>query len=264
MCGRLAGKVALITGGGTGIGSSIARRFASNGASIIIMGRRSEHLQKIAKETDGLAMQGDVQKSEDLYTAVSEAVKKFGGLDIVVANAGISIKSDVANVKDDDWQKVIDINLTGVMRTARAALPVLIDRGGGSIVNVSSVAGLFGYAGGAPYIASKTAVLGLTRSMAFDYGPHGIRVNTLCPGWTKTSMAEEDMLPLMKKKDISIEEAFLEVTRFLPLKRMAMPEEIASCAEFLASDDASFVTGTIMIADGGGSIVDVGALPFSI
>jgi NAD(P)-dependent dehydrogenase (short-subunit alcohol dehydrogenase family) len=172
------------------------------------------------------------------------------------------MEGDVASMQDDNWQKAMDINLTGVMRTARTAVPALVKRGGGAIVNVSSVAGFMGIPEGAAYAASKAAVLGLTRSMAFDYGPKGIRVNTLCPGWVTTPMSDEEMAALARERNISVPEAVHEVTKYLPLKRMATPEEIAPCAEFLASDDASFVTGAVLVADGGGSIVDVGTLAF--
>lgn len=258
----LEGKVALITGGGTGIGAAIARRFANSGASVVVTGRRSGPIEHVAKEIGGIAVSGDVTDSEHLSQAVGKAVENFGGLDIVVANAGISAMGDVGSLNEAHWQRALEINVTGVMRTAGAALPALIERGGGSIVNISSVAGLMGGPYAAGYCTSKSAILGLTKSMAIDYGPHGIRVNTLCPGWTKTPMSEEEMAILAEERGVSVAEAINLVTRHLPLKRMAEPEEIAACAQFLASDDASFVTGTVLVADGGGCAVDVGTLAF--
>ena len=256
------GKAVLITGGGTGLGAAIARRFSKNGASVIITGRREGPINSIAKEIGGLAVVGDVMDSDHLMQVQEKAVKEFGGLDIVIANAGVISTADVASVEDQDWQQLIDINLTGVMKTARAALPALIRKGGGAIVNISSVAGLMGVDNAAGYCATKSALLGLTRSMAVDYGPKGIRVNTLCPGWFKSEMSDMEMEELAKEKGITVEEAINRATQYLPLKRMADTDEIVDCVEFLASNKSSFVTGTFLIADGGGSIVDVGMLGF--
>ena len=255
------GKVALITGGGTGLGAAIARRFSNSGASIVVTGRRKGPIQAVAKEIGGLAVAGDVTDSVHLNEAVNLAVKEFGGLDIVIANAGVMSSADVASVKEGDWQQMIDVNLTGVMLTVKAALPAMINKGG-TVVNVSSVAGMMGVNGAAGYSATKAALLGLTRSMAMDYGRHRIRVNTLCPGWFLSEMSQMEMEELARKKEISVSEAIDLVTQYLPLKRMADPDEIAACVEFLASDNSSFVTGTVLIADGGSSIVDVGMLGF--
>lgn len=256
------GKTALITGGGTGLGAAIAKRFSNNGASVIVTGRREGPINAIAEETGGKAIAGDVTDSEHLAQVIQTAVEEFGGLDIVIANAGVMSMADVASIEDHDWQQLIDINLTGVMKTARAAIPALIDNGGGSIVNISSVAGLMGVNEAAGYCTTKSALLGLTRSMAVDYGPKGIRVNTLCPGWFQSEMSDMEMEELAKEKGITVEEAVNLVTQYLPLKRMAETDEIVDCVEFLASKKSSFVTGTILIADGGGSIVDVGMLGF--
>jgi len=263
MTDRLQGKVALITGGGTGIGAAMARRFSDSGASVVVSGRRAEPIQEVARDIDGLAVQADVRDRASLAEAVRLTVETFAGLDIVVANAGIIDDEEAEYISDDQWSTMIDINLTGVMRTAREALPFLKKRNGGAIVITASVAGLFGIPGSAGYCSAKTAVLGLTRSMAYDYGPFGIRVNALCPGWVRTPMSEMEMAALAESKGIEVEAAVRAVTRFLPLRRMAAPEEIAACAEFLASDDASFVTGAVLTADGGGSVVDAGTLAFA-
>jgi meso-butanediol dehydrogenase / (S,S)-butanediol dehydrogenase / diacetyl reductase len=258
----LLNKVALITGGGTGLGAAIAKRFSSNGADVVITGRRKNCLEKVAAETGAIVIPGDVTDKNHLSQVVETAVKTFGGLDIVIANAGIISGGDVISADVNDWQGIIDTNLTGAMLTAKAALPALIKKGGGAIVNISSVAGLMGVAEAAAYCTTKSALLGLTRSMAIDYGNHGIRVNSLCPGWFRSEMSDMEMAELAKEKRITIEEAIKRVTQYLPLKRMADPDEIASCVEFLASDMASYITGTILTADGGGSIVDVGMLGF--
>ncbi len=256
------GKVALITGGGSGLGAAVARRFANSGGSVVVTGRREGPIQAIAEETGGRAVTGDVMNKNHLSRAVETAVSEFGGLDMVIANAGIISGADVISVKENDWQQMLDINLTGVMNTAQAAIPALIERGGGSIVNISSVAGLMGVAEATGYCTTKSALLGLTRSLAIDYGQHAIRVNTLCPGWFLSEMSEMEMEELAKDKGISKAEAINRITQYLPLKRMADPDEIAACVEFLASDNSSFVTGTVLVADGGGAIVDVGMLGF--
>jgi NAD(P)-dependent dehydrogenase (short-subunit alcohol dehydrogenase family) len=183
-------------------------------------------------------------------------------LDIVVTCAGIIFSDEVLSAKDNEWQQMMDINLTGAMKVARAALPALLERGGGAIVNVSSVGGLAASPQSVSYGVSKAGMLALTRSMAYDYGPHNIRVNTLCPGWVRTPMSEHEMDFLAGQKGISRAEAFKLVTAHLPLRRAAEPEEIANCCLFLASDEASFVTGAVLVADGGGAIVDVGTLAF--
>jgi meso-butanediol dehydrogenase / (S,S)-butanediol dehydrogenase / diacetyl reductase len=258
----LSNKVALITGGGSGLGAAVAKRFSSNGAAVVITGRRENRLEKVAAETGAIVVSGDVTDKNHLSQAVETAVNTFGGLDIVIANAGIISETKVGSVDTNDWQEMINTNLTGVMLTAQAALPALIERGGGAIVNISSVAGLMGVADSAAYCTSKSALLGLTRSLAVDYGSYGIRVNTLCPGWFYSEMSDMEMAELARIKKITIKKAVDRVTQYLPLKRMADPDEIASCVEFLASDMASFITGTILTADGGGSIVDVGMLGF--
>jgi len=262
MNGTLKGKVALITGGGSGLGAAVARRFSKAGGSVVVTGRREGLLKAVAEETSGKAVTGSVMDKNHLSRAVETAVRKFGGLDMVIANAGIISGADVMSIKENDWQQMLDINLTGVMNTVQAAIPALINRGGGSIVNISSVAGIMGIAESTGYCTIKSALLGLTRSLAIDYGQHGIRANTLCPGWFSSEMSDMEMAELAAEKGISKAEAIDRVTQYLPLKRMADPDEIAACVEFLASDNASFVTGTVLVADGGGAIVDVGMLGF--
>jgi NAD(P)-dependent dehydrogenase (short-subunit alcohol dehydrogenase family) len=262
MPGRLADKVALITGGGTGIGAAIAHRFAAEGAAVLVTGRRPEPIKAVSEAIGGVAVAGDTNDNNHVATAVSTAVARFGGLDIVVTCAGIIFSDEVLSAKDNEWQQMMDINLTGAMKVARAALPALLERGGGAIVNVSSVGGLAASPQSVSYGVSKAGMLALTRSMAYDYGPHNIRVNTLCPGWVRTPMSEHEMDFLAGQKGISRAEAFKLVTAHLPLRRAAEPEEIANCCLFLASDEASFVTGAVLVADGGGAIVDVGTLAF--
>jgi NAD(P)-dependent dehydrogenase (short-subunit alcohol dehydrogenase family) len=259
---QLEGKVALVTGGGTGIGAATARRFVDEGARVAVTGRRPEPLERLAEEIGALAVVGDAAQAEDMGRAVACAVERFGGLDIVVTGAGGSGTPAVGKTSDDRWAAALDSNLTSAFVTCREALPALLSRGGGSIVIVASAAALAGPPGLAGYTAAKTGLIGLMRSLAVDYGPQGIRVNALCPAWVRTPMADEEMDRLGRARGIGRDDAYELATRLYPLRRAAGPEEIAACCLFLASPESSFVTGTVLIADGGGSAVDVGTLPF--
>jgi NAD(P)-dependent dehydrogenase (short-subunit alcohol dehydrogenase family) len=254
---RLEGKVAVITGGGTGIGAATARRFADEGAKVIVTGRRPEPLEDVARATGALAVAGDVAEADHATRAVAAAVEAFGGLDVLVANAGTGFGGAVAAVDDEHWTRTLDVNLTGAFRFARAGIPAMLERGGGSIVLVSSVSGLVSSTESAAYVTSKAAMLGLARSIAVDYGPSGIRANALCPGWVVTPMGDRAMGDLIEREHLSLEDAYVRATRQVPLRRPATAEEIAACCLFLASDESSIVTGTVLVADGGGLAVDV-------
>jgi meso-butanediol dehydrogenase / (S,S)-butanediol dehydrogenase / diacetyl reductase len=254
---RLEDRVAIVSGGGTGIGAATARLFASEGAKVVVTGRRAEPLEAVAAEIDGRAVAGDTANTEHVAGAVSTALRAFGGLDIVVANAGLGFGGAAADVDDERWGRTLDVNVTGAFRLIRAALPSLLERGRGSIVIVSSVSAMVSGTEGAAYQASKAALLGLTRSLAVDYGPSGIRANALLPGWVITEMGDRAMESLIGDAASSIEEAYGVVTRHTPLRRAATAEEMASCCLFLASDESSYVTGTTLVADGGGLAVDL-------
>jgi meso-butanediol dehydrogenase/(S,S)-butanediol dehydrogenase/diacetyl reductase len=254
---RLEGKVAIVSGGGTGIGAATARAFAREGAKVVVTGRRAEPLEVVAAEIDGLAVAGDTSDDDHVRAAVAEARDAFGGLDVVVANAGLGFGGAAADVDDERWQQTLDVNLTGAFRLARAAIPSLVERGGGSIVLVSSVSALVSGTDGAAYVTSKAAMLGLARSIAVDYGPNGIRANALCPGWVETPMGDGSMETLMTQHGISLGEAYRLVTQHTPLRRPATADEIAACCLFLASEESSIVTGTTLVADGGGLAVDL-------
>jgi meso-butanediol dehydrogenase / (S,S)-butanediol dehydrogenase / diacetyl reductase len=260
---RLEGKVAIVTGGGTGIGAAIARRFAAEGASVVVTGRRAEPIQEVAAETGGVAVAGDASDPAHVAHAVGVALDQFGGLDVVVANAGVGFGGGVGDVTDEHWRRTVEVNLTAPMLLVRAALPALIDRGAGSIVLVSSISAFVSPPDGAAYDASKSALLGLTRSLAVDYGPLGIRANAVCPGWVRTPMADQSMDELGATRGVHREEAYRIATENIPLRRAADPEEIGACCLFLASDDASFVTGAALVVDGGTTAVDPATLAFA-
>jgi len=254
---RLENKVAIVSGGGTGIGAATSRAFAREGAKVVVTGRRAEPLEAVAAEIDGRAVAGDTSDDDHVRAAVAAARDAFGGLDVVVANAGLGFGGAAADVDDERWQQTLDVNLTGAFRLARAAIPSLVERGGGSIVLVSSVSALVSGTDGAAYVTSKAAMLGLARSIAVDYGPSGIRANALCPGWVETPMGDGSMESLMTKHGISLGEAYRLVTQHIPLRRPATADEIAACCLFLTSDESSIVTGTTLVADGGGLAVDL-------
>jgi NAD(P)-dependent dehydrogenase (short-subunit alcohol dehydrogenase family) len=224
---------------------------------VVVTGRRPEPIEAVAVEIDGRAVPGDTSDDERVRDAVATAVGAFGGLDLVVANAGLGFGGATADVDDEHWQRTLDVNLTGAFRLARAAIPSLIERGGGSIVLVSSTAGLVSGMENAAYETSKAAMLGLARSIAVGYGPRGIRANALCPGWVETPSGDRSMEELVAERGISLGEAYRLVTQHIPLRRPATTEEIATCILFLASDESSMVTGTTLVADGGGLAVDL-------
>ena len=259
---RLEGKVALISGGGTGIGAATARLFAAEGAKVVVTGRRAEPIQAIAADVGGVAVSGDTSDPTHAGEAVAAAVGTFGGLDVVVANAGLGFGGAVGDVDDEHWQRTIDVNLTGPMVLTRAALPAMLERGRGSVVLVSSINGLVGTTDSAAYGTSKAGLLGLARSIAVDYGPRGIRANTLCPGWVVTPMADEEMDELGAAWGIGRQEAYDLATTDVPLRRPATAKEIASCCLFLASDESSIVTGAVLVADGGGLAVAMDSTAF--
>ncbi|MDP6375889.1 MAG: SDR family oxidoreductase [Pseudomonadales bacterium] len=260
MKGRLEGKSALITGGGTGIGAAIARRFTQSGARVVLTGRRTAQIESVASELNGIAVPGDTTNPGDCANAVAAALGAHGRLDILVANAGVMSLGSATTLEPDEWEETLRINVSGVMQICRAAIPAMTQARSGSIVTIGSVAGLSAMRDTTAYVTGKHALIGFTKTLAIDYGAAGIRANTLCPGWVRTPMSDEEMVELGKRLGVGPEEALARTVAPLPLGRMAEPFEIAACAEFLASDDAAFVTGIALVADGGGEVVDVGAI----
>lgn len=259
---RFSGKVALITGGGTGIGAATAKRFAAEGGKVVVMGRREAPLRAVADACGGHVVIGDTANLADLERAVAEASTCFGGLDVLVANAGIELFGSVETVELEAWRRVFEVNLEGAMLAARASIPAMRRRGGGAIVLMASVAALTGAPSYVSYLATKAGMLGLNRSLAYDYGPEGIRCNALCPGWVRTEMADRAIDDFAAMKGLPPEALHQAMVDVYPLRRMGTPQEIAAIVAFLASSDASFVTGAVLSADGGGGIVDVGTLQF--
>lgn len=243
---RLEHKVALITGAGSGIGRAMAFLFAQEGARVIVADRdRSGGGDTVAaihqRGGEALFVQGDVTREADAKRIVEAAVTAYGRLDILVNNAGVELGGTVVDVTEDDWDRLMAVNLRGVFLCSKYAIPAMQARGAGVILNIASTLGLVGGHDCAAYCASKGAVVALTRAMALDHAADGIRVNCLCPGPVDT--------PLLHR--FTSADELEEIRQTLPLGRLAMPEEIASAALYLVSDEASFVTGAIWTVDGG-------------
>lgn len=254
--------VVVITGGGTGIGAACARRFAGDGAQVVLIGRRREPLEQVAEEIGGCVLVGDAANEASWQGFIAAIHERFGGIDTLIANAGGLGMGRATDISAMAWEQAIHANLNTAFHSARACLPSLVERRG-SIVLVASIAALVAGPDVCGYTTAKHALLGLNRSLARDYGPQGVRVNAVCPGWVRTPMADEEMAPLMAHYGESLEQAYARVTADVPLRRPAEPEEIASVCHFLASRQASIITGAVLAADGGSTIVDVPTLAFA-
>lgn len=256
---RLGGKVALVTGGGTGIGAAVAARFRAEGAEVIVMGRRAEPLDAVSARTGAVAVTGDAADPMAVRRAVQTAIDRFGGLDVVVPNAGGGGRGDALSSDYDAWQAAIHSNLDSAYVTVRESLPQLLERAG-AIVIVSSLAAVAAGPDSVGYTTTKHALTGLTRSLARDFSPRGVRVNAVCPGWVRTDMADGAMRYIAHAHGTDIEGAYAIATTNVPLRRPATPEEVAAICLFLASSESSLITGTIVMADGGAHVVDIPTL----
>jgi NAD(P)-dependent dehydrogenase (short-subunit alcohol dehydrogenase family) len=248
---RLWGKTALITGGGTGIGRACALLFAREGASVAIGGRRKDPLDAVVGEIEAaggkaLALTCDVTDRASAEAAVSATTKQFGRLDVLVNNAGAVVVAALDQTSDEDWNRVLAVNLTGTFYVSRAALPALRKAGGGSIVNIGSILGLISRKQRAAYSAAKSGVAGLTRAMALDHAHENIRVNCICPSIIETELGLQSIAkapdPDGERKRRAAE---------IPLGRLGKPEDAAQMALYLASDESAWVTGTALPLDGG-------------
>jgi NAD(P)-dependent dehydrogenase (short-subunit alcohol dehydrogenase family) len=257
------GKVAFITGGGTGIGAAVARQFAAAGGQVVLMGRRREPLQEVAESIGALVVAGDAADAADVQAALAKAQQRFGGIDVLVANAGGHGVGELTATDDDAWRLATRLNLDTAFICARELMPTLIARRG-NIVVLSSLAGHFAGPGVVGYVTMKHALIGLTRSLARDYGRQGVRTNAVCPGWVRTAMADEQMQVLVQKYQLAdTDAAYALVARDVPLGRAAEPSEVADAVLYLASSRASMVNGTFLMVDGGASAVDLPTIAFA-
>jgi len=249
--GRLTGKAALVTGGGSGIGRASCVLFAREGARVAVADWRhdaAEETVTLIRTAGGeaLAMSGDVAIAADVERMVKQAVAQFGRLDVLMANAGQALVADVLETDEAEWDRVLGINLKGCFLCAKAALPHLIRAGGGSIILTASQLAFVGAERFAAYAASKGGALNLARAMALDYARHGVRVNALCPGAVETPLLLDQFADQAGPQG-----SLADLVALHPLGRLARPEEIANAALFLASDESSFVTGLALVVDGG-------------
>ena len=242
------GKIALITGGGTGIGRATALAFAREGAKVTLMGRRLEPLVVTAREVGGsaLVVTGDLSSAPDIDDAIRSTVARFGGLNVLVNNGAVLHAGTAESHTEQEWDETFNINVKGLWMLSRAVLPYMRNAGGGSIVNLSSVLGLVGARNRAAYAASKGAVTLLTKSMALDHAHENIRVNCICPG-----IVDTDLVAGFVKNSPHPEKARQERIALHPMGRFGTPDDIASCAVFLASDESKWITGAAIPVDGG-------------
>jgi meso-butanediol dehydrogenase / (S,S)-butanediol dehydrogenase / diacetyl reductase len=252
---------AIVTGGGTGIGAAIARRLVADGYGVCVTGRRREPLEALAAEIGALAVVADTGVWEDARKATEAARHAFGRLDLLVCNAGVSAGGTVEEQTPAGWDAVLRTNLTGAFLACRAALPELVQTKG-SIVTISSDAGLRAGPRSAAYCSAKAGLIMLTQCIALDYGPLGVRANCICPGWIRTPMADGEMDELGELKGTDGEGAYELASSRVPLRRPGTPEEIASAVSWLASEEAGFTTGAVLAIDGGNSVVDSSAMEF--
>jgi meso-butanediol dehydrogenase / (S,S)-butanediol dehydrogenase / diacetyl reductase len=235
---RLDGKAAIVTGGGSGIGRAICARFAAEGASVVVADLAGERAEEVAAEIGGRAVQADVTVAADVARMVAEA----GRVDVLVNNAGGGTADDLLEIDEETWDANVALNLKSAFLCSKAVLPGMIDRGAGVIVSIASVNGMAFFAN-EPYSAAKAGVINLTRSMAVRYGHHGIRAVAIAPGTIRT--------PIWQERVEKVPEIFERLVRWYPLARVGEPEDVAAAAAFLASDDASWITGEVLRVDGG-------------
>jgi len=249
--GRLDGKVAFVTGAGQGIGEAIALKLAQEGASVTIAEINADKGAKVAAAIlaaghKALFIKTDITQENDISSAAEQTITQFGGLDIVVNNAGKNFYFDPAQMTSSEWDDSMGLDLKSAWMCAKYAIPSMVKAGGGSIINIASVHARMTAPGMFPYAAAKAGMVGMTRSMALDLGKHNIRVNAVCPGWVRTELVDEWIARQPDPVD-----ALGAVQRVIALQRMAEPMEVANFVAFLASDEAQYFTGSELIIDGG-------------
>jgi NAD(P)-dependent dehydrogenase (short-subunit alcohol dehydrogenase family) len=245
---ELTSKVAVVTGGGTGLGEAAARALAEAGASVVLSGRRRENLEKVAADIrsnggQALPVVADVSRREDVESMTAEALRAYGKIDVLVNNAGINIVKPFLDLTEEEWDAVINTNLKGCFNCCQAIGKGMVEQGSGSIINMVSVFGLRGFMNLAPYVASKGAIVQFTKALAVEWGRHNVRVNAIAPSYIKTEMT---------KRDIESDERVLKFNLGkIPMRRGGEPHEIGGIVVFLASEASSFVTGETVAVDGG-------------
>jgi len=251
----------LITGGGTGIGAAVARSLTASGLRVAICGRRAEPLRAVAAETGALDVVCDISDGEQVGRLVESVLREFGRLDGLVLNAGVIAPGGVAELSAADFSAMVSVNLTGAFLVAKAALAHLLETRG-AIVSVASVAALRAASEMGGYAATKAGLAMLTQSLAVDHAHQGLRANVVCPGWTITEMADEEMTAFGAERGLAVPDAYELVTALVPQRRAAAADEVAAVVAWLLSDQASYVNGAVIPVDGSASAVDVGTVVF--
>jgi len=254
-------RAVLVTGGGTGIGAATARTLAAAGHRVAICGRRAGPLRAVAARTGALDVVCDIADARQVDRLVGSVTDVFGGLDGLVLNAGVMAQGGVSELAPEDFIAMVSVNLTGAFLVAREALPHLIARHG-AIVSVASVAALRASSAMGGYAATKAGLSMLTQSLAVDHAHQGLRANVVCPGWTVTEMADDEMAAFGGERDLDVEAAYRLVTALVPQRRPAHPDEVAAVVSWLLSDAASYVNGAVIPVDGSAVAVDAGTVPF--
>ena len=255
------GRAVIITGGGTGIGRAVARRLVAAGDRVALFGRRADVLRDAADATGAAGVVCDVSDAGAVTDAVAGVVERFGRLDGLVLNAGVMAAGGVADLEPVDWAAMLAVNLTGAFLVARAALAHLLARRG-AVVSVASVAALRAPGGMGGYAATKAGLAMLTQSLAVEHAHQGLRANVVCPGWTVTEMADEEMAEFGGGRGLSVPESYDLMTSLVPQRRAAAADEVAAVVTWLLSDAASYVNGAVIPVDGAACAVDVGTVPF--
>ena len=246
----LNGKTALVTGGGRGIGEAIARHLAELGTKVVVCGRTETDIGRVAADIGGRAIVADLTNRHSTDTML-ETLAREGSIDILVNNAGMAISAPLEKITDDDWNRVIALNLTAAFRLTRALVPLMVKRGWGRLVNIASNAGVSGYRYTAAYCASKHGLVGMTRALAIDLGLTGVTSNAVCPGWVATDMAEEAVTRIADKTGRSLREAKKVLASMSPQQRFIEPSEIAAVVGMLCSEGARGINGQAIVVDGG-------------
>ena len=245
---HLAGKLALVTGGGRGIGAACARSLAGAGAKVIVCGRTQADLEGIAKEIDGVAIVCDIADR----AATDRMLRELPGrVDVLVNNAGVAESASLEKTSDDLWDRIIELDATAPFRVTRALVPAMVKAGWGRVVNIASNAGVSGYGYSAAYCAAKHAMVGFTRALAIDLARSGVTINALCPGWVHTKMSQEAVARIAAKTGRTADEARATLEAMSPQRRMIEPDEVAYAATMLCADHARGIHGQTIVIDGG-------------
>ncbi len=247
MQGILAGKLALVTGGGRGIGAAIARALALAEARVVVCGRTAAEIDELAREIGGVAVRTDLTNRE----STDRMLASLGTVDVLVNNAGVAESASLERTTDELWDRILELDVTAPFRITRALVPGMVKAGWGRVINIASNAGVSGYGYSSAYCAAKHAMVGMTRALAIDIARSGVTINALCPGWVQTQMSDEAVTRIAAKTGRTVDEARSSLTSMSPQQRMIAPEEVAHAAIMLCANSARGIHGQTIVIDGG-------------